>query len=68
VSCAKLAKRFREEFFPDKELTHWDYQEFFDDHRHFDTSCRENHCPKIPRRAAAPRIAPEELQAERSRW
>jgi hypothetical protein len=67
-ACMKFAKRFREEFFADKELAHWDYQEFFDDHRNFDTSCRENHCPKIPRRMAAQRIARDEPQVERTRW
>jgi len=67
-ACKKMAERIREEFFPDKELTHWNYQEFFEDSRNFDLSCRENHCPKIPRRVAAPRIALEEPQAERSRW
>lgn len=49
-ACQKMVKRIREEFFPDKELTHWDYQEFFEDSRNFDLSCRETHCPKIPRR------------------
>ena len=49
-ACLKLVERIREEFFPDKTLTHWDYQEFFNNDRNLDASCREHHCPKIPRR------------------
>ena len=59
-ACAKMAERIREEFFPDRKLTHWDYQEFFDNERKFDLSCREQHCPKIPRRVVVKRACRDE--------
>ena len=50
VPRRKMVDRIKEEFFPQRKLTRWAYQEFFDTDENFDPDCRETHCPRIARR------------------